>query len=493
MRKLTEYLFFIFVISGCFSEPSFDEKNYEFFVITETPEDRLYYPEEELVFVFSAEPSAETSENISFECEIEEECSAEIHIDEKKLFISKLPPKDKITLTFESGIKSSDKRPLVVENEDGYAADDIVFTYVTGPPLPSVKKLIPEKTMSRTVLVNFDSPVDISPADILPPPELIRIDDEKLLIFLSDAVDRIVLKNVKSTLRPGKTEEIVLSFSEPVPDMDTQMEISLEESDISCEFQIHDESLVSIYADEKLQTCISDCVLAYEDLTPRSDFSLEAEFFGLKRRYEKVLSCSTDAPRPRIMISEVMHNPLGEPGKSREFVEVYNIGEVDFSFKGCFIDDRDDEKGMDALSVEGGNVLEPDRTGVITADESSIPEELPDSVLIIKGDDTSLADGGLTSTRSLQIKCPSDEGLKTAASYDSSYGRTEKGHSVVIDEEGNMCESREKGGSPGIFTSCEEEIDTQVSHMQNSSRFTRTPYMKANLKIFENPKMSNDN
>ena len=145
-----------------------------------------------------------------------------------------------------------------------------------------------------------------------------------------------------------------------------------------------------------------------------------------------------------------MHSPSQEPEKSHEFIELYNASSLPFELANCLVDDKNDSKGVDPL-LGDSTLLAPGATALIVGNESMLT--VVDGNILFMVDDTTIADAGLTSTESIQIICPGEEGAEIVASYSATaYGK--RGYSVVIEKDGTTCDSTESGGTPGVYTQC---------------------------------------
>ena len=157
------------------------------------------------------------------------------------------------------------------------------------------------------------------------------------------------------------------------------------------------------------------------------------------------------------MISEVMHTPVLEPQKSWEFVEIYNYSAMDFDLSNCFIDDKNDGKGVDPLSAKNEGtelILQAGAVAVITGNEAAFGDILPPSALWLIVDDTTIADSGLTGTESVQILCDIDGTRITVAETDPGSFKTDKGFSFTADTHGSKCQSAVENGTPGVYEEC---------------------------------------
>jgi len=156
---------------------------------------------------------------------------------------------------------------------------------------------------------------------------------------------------------------------------------------------------------------------------------------------------------PHIMISEVLHSPVAENEYRAEFIELYNFSSKDFDMSDCFVDDNNDGKGKDPLiPTDSNSLIKSGEIALVTGKESIYL--LLDNIHIFTTDDTTLADYGLKDNESVQIICTRNEVEKLEASYDGSYKLSNDGFSVTISKDGRFCESKNQGGSPGIYEDC---------------------------------------
>ena len=157
------------------------------------------------------------------------------------------------------------------------------------------------------------------------------------------------------------------------------------------------------------------------------------------------------------MISEIMHTPSLEPQKSWEFVEIYNYSAMDFDLSNCFIDDKNDGKGVDPLAAktEGAELILPaGGVAVITGNEAAFGDILQKDALWLIVDDTTIADAGLTGNESVQILCDIDDVRTIVAEADPSSFKTDKGFSFTTDTSGKKCQSEVENGTPGVYAEC---------------------------------------
>ena len=164
----------------------------------------------------------------------------------------------------------------------------------------------------------------------------------------------------------------------------------------------------------------------------------------------------TGEERPRIMISEVMHTPSLEPEKNWEFVEIFNHGNLDFDLAECFVDDKNDGKGIDPLILKDPArelILKPGELAVITGSEAAFADIIGNALWLVV-DDTTIADAGLTSTETVQIICKREGSMVMEASANPPELKTVRGYSFNVDRYQNRCSSENEGGTPGKYYEC---------------------------------------
>ena len=130
---------------------------------------------------------------------------------------------------------------------------------------------------------------------------------------------------------------------------------------------------------------------------------------------------------------------------------------MDFSLENCFIDDKNDGKGVDPLAAktEGAElILRSGGVAVITGNEAAFGDILPKDALWLVVDDTTIADAGLAGNESVQILCDIDGTRTLAAEADPGTFKTDKGFSFTADTSGRKCQSEVENGTPGIYAEC---------------------------------------
>ena|GEM_PF-700732 len=438
---------------------SLPETKYEYFEVITSPEERVWYPEETLTFTFSAAlDTGSLAEAVTIAYEGDPVHATVVTADGDKLLVSGLLADATLTLTIESALKSADHQPLVAKNDEGYGSEPQVFIFTVGPAFPAVAQVFPGETLrAENIALRFTGPVDCAKMTVTPKPVETVAQDDGLLLSFSSAPTKLIIAGLASPLRPGTLPDITLSFTDSAP---ASAEPTVTETilDSAVSFTIEGDGLVAAALDDALAVCDGDCTLTRDGLTAGTDYSFDITLYLTDGTTTVTRNVSTLPPAPHIMISEVMHTPAGEPEKNWEFVELYNFGTLDFDLTTCTLDDRADGAGEDPLVplVEGDVILKPGEYAIILGSESTLHLTIDTDPHVYFVDDTTLADGGLTSTESLQINCIVNEAISREAFYDGLFKGADRGQSVVIDTQGRACASAEQGGTPGAAESCPE-------------------------------------
>ncbi len=452
MKKSSVFILIsLFFLSCDISKP---EKNeYDPFVCLIHPENRVYMPEESIVIGFNFEVNPDTIEGVAA-IEPATEIELTVEVDQKNVVIKPpLPAESEILISIDQSLKSIDNKPLMIGEEFTEKKETLDFEIETGPKLAEVIQKIPEDSQSATVGVLFDSETKIDFQEITPQPaDLFQFDDWIVFSYKSP-VNSITLKDVLSVKRNEKIEKISIDLPETEPQPGT-LEYEYTASDNSVSVLIRDESAVAAKLENLSVICPKSCSFSLKDLEPETDYVITLSVFTTTEIKKELLSFTTEPEKPHIIISEIMHSPIKEPEKSWEFVEIYNNGKMDFDLTDCFIDDKNDAKGIDPLEtvdLEASMILKPGETALITGNEASFGEI---NTLWMMVDDTTIADGGLTGSETVQIICEK-EGVKTLeAQADPSAADTEKGYSINFDSDGHACSSENEGGTPGKYSEC---------------------------------------
>ena len=455
MQKII-YIFFIFLFFSCSFEQSIEKNDYDYFTIKSYPEKKEFYPEESIKFIFNQDIAVASKSKITVICEQNIDCKPEIQIDKQTLTITDLPPNDNIQIVYSIGVKSTENKPLTFKNKENiYSSEEKNFVYKIGPKLPILKTVIPSKdTISKVYLIEFTDTVSLTLKNIFPQPQNILKNGNIYLLLFEDYPKKITIKNLKTSLRKGTLKEITFFPIKTVKTEDIKTTINCE--DIYCEFSFLGKGLIAMQQDNGFQKCLTKCNEKKDNLIPQTTYSKDFIFFTTNGKEIKKLVYTTKQETAHIRISEVMHTPKNTPEKSWEFVELFNNSSMDFDLTNCVIDDNNDGKGADPfVSLSNQNILKPGDFAVIVAKESALIPILDKTTNLFTVDDTTIADAGLTSKESIQIKCPnSSKELKIIASFPGGV-RTQRGFSVIINEDGKTCDSSNEGGSPGEEEFCE--------------------------------------
>ncbi len=455
--KFAKIAFLVFFIFGCALEPP-EKREYIPFMVETTPGERKYYPEETMVFVFNMEILPETISHFKAKG-VESKEELEIELEGKRVIVlPPLPQSDILLIEIGSGLKSFDYKPLFVDTDSPSKTGKIEIFYEIGRKIPEMVRFLPESGSSATVAVSFDGEVDLKKASITPLPDKNFTVGEWVALSYSKPVEKISFKNVISAERKSAIEdfEVVLESGKPV---EHELELNYFITDESYTVNISDESAIFADVNGVLMICERRCSVIVENLKPLTKYdSIVTVYTTTGVKTEKTV-VETDRERPKIMITEIMHTPSGQPEKSWEFVEIYNYGNLDFDLTDCFIDDNDNNKGIDPLLLrnEGDELmLRPGDIAVITGNDAAFGD-LIGSALWLVTNDTTVADGGLTSRETVQIKCNRDGVMVTEANEDPNKLRTSRGYSFTIDPDGRYCASSVEGGTPGRIERCPEE------------------------------------
>ena len=248
--------------------------------------------------------------------------------------------------------------------------------------------------------------------------------------------------------------EVKLSENEP---RESDLSFNSSVSDTAFTLSVKGDSVVAIALENRHFLCNKGCTAVFDGLEAEKNYELKAGIWTKTGKVNRTFSVRTGEASPHIMISEIMHTPLLEPQKSWEFVELYNYSAMDFDLTDCFIDDKNDGKGIDPLTAKNENgslVLKAGGAAVITGNEAAFGDMLPDSALWLIVDDTTIADAGLTGNESVQIFCDTDGTRTLVAEADPSGFKTEKGYSFTVDASGRKCQSESENGTPGVYAEC---------------------------------------
>ncbi|HRZ80276.1 MAG TPA: hypothetical protein P5044_09730, partial [bacterium] len=167
MKRLLSIITICF--AGCVNPP---EKNeYVPFECSSMPEERTYFPEESMEFLFNMDVNPLTSEGFSAVSSITGN-TLSFKIEKNSIFLTPpLPANDTIAIVITSELKSIDNRPLRIGGSFTEEKKTITAQYLTGNPLPTATGHLPESSKSASVAVKFSSPVEIKRNDVDPMPE----------------------------------------------------------------------------------------------------------------------------------------------------------------------------------------------------------------------------------------------------------------------------------------------------------------------------------
>ena len=456
MKKMLFLLIFaIFCISCDIDAP--EPNVYAPFRCVEEPENRVYFPEEKLVFKFNSDVNPNSvaagfsvsSENLG---KLE---SVEVSGDTLTV-LPPLPAEDNIFITMTSALKSSDNRPLMTGAQFTENKEVRELFYETGKKLPEVAEIIPDDSKSMTVAVRFDSSVEIKFSDVEPNPEDMMNLGEWYVFLFSQTVGSFTVKKVRSAERDYELENVKVGLPSNEPE---KSDVSFDSTvtDTTFTLSVKGDSVIALALESKYFICRKGCTAAIDGLEAEKKYEVQAEVWTKTGKVSRTFAVETDEAAPHIMISEVMHTPVLEPQKSWEFVEIYNYSAMDFDLSNCFIDDKNDGKGVDPLSAKNEGtelILQAGAVAVITGNEAAFGDILPPSALWLIVDDTTIADSGLTGTESVQILCDIDGTRITVAETDPGSFKTDKGFSFTADTHGSKCQSAVENGTPGVYEEC---------------------------------------
>ena len=455
MRKT----FFLAVFAVCCISCGIDApeaNDYEPFICTGYPEERVYYPEETIEFKFNMQVNPNSLGGFSVSSEnLGKLDSIEVSGNSVKI-LPPLPAEDNLFVTLTSALKSIDNKPLMTGEMFSENKETKEFIYETGKKLPEVAEIIPDDSKSATVAVRFDSSVEIRVKDVEPRPEdMMKVEEWYVFVFdkplnsfkilSARSLDRdYVLENIEVRLPSDEPEKLDLTYDHAA-------------TDTTFTLSVKGDSVIALALENSYFICRKGCTAVLEGLEPEKTYEIQADIYTKTGKTSRTFAVKTDEASPHIMISEIMHTPSLEPQKSWEFVELYNYSAMDFDFSNCFIDDKNDGKGVDPLAAknEGAElILRSGGVAVITGNEAAFGDLLPTSALWLIVDDTTIADAGLTGNESVQILCDIDGARTLVAEADPSGFKTDKGFSFTTDTSGRKCQSETENGTPGVYEEC---------------------------------------
>ena len=432
------------------------EKNeYEPFKIENFPEERVFYPEEKITFVFNMDVNPNSLKGFAVtETDSNDELPVEVE-GETVSILPPLPAKSSISVTITSALKSIDNKPLMTS--DGFSENKEIIQIVipTGTKLPEVESIIPSETQSATVAIKFDSLVEVKFKDVEPAPfDMMKIGGWLVFIY-EKPLSRLTISKVTAVERESVLENITVDLPSKKPEK-SELNISHSSTDTEITVEIADESAVAVSVNGVNTICEKKCFATMTDLQPETIYQVKTDIYtttGIKSDNTDII---TGEERPRIMISEVMHTPSLEPEKNWEFVEIFNHGNLDFDLAECFVDDKNDGKGIDPLILKDPArelILKPGELAVITGSEAAFADIIGNALWLVV-DDTTIADAGLTSTETVQIICKREGSMVMEASANPPELKTVRGYSFNVDRYQNRCSSENEGGTPGKYYEC---------------------------------------
>jgi len=453
MRTIVFILIFT-ILCGCAINPP-ENKEYVPFECTSMPEDRLYFPEEPIVFSFNMDINDLSVDGFSAVSSISQEILS-FKISGKSISIlPPLPANDTIVISITSQLKSVDNKPLQIGGSFSEEKKTLDIEYKTGSTLPEIESYFPDDTKSSAFAVKFSSLVEIDQKNIVPAPEDIFQIENWLVLVFSKPVSTVTIKKAKPADRDVILEDIKITLPETEPVI-KDLAIDYTSTDSTISVNITDDSAVAAKINDTVSVCEKKCSIVLEGLKPSKKYDLSINVYTSTGVKIETTSVITGDPAPHIIISEIMHTPILEPEKNWEFVEIYNYGELDFDLTDCFVDDRNDGSGKDPLllkNLEGTLVLKPGELAVVTGNEADF-SSIADSALWLIVDDTTIADSGITSNESIQIICIRDEQTVIEDSFDPTGIKSERGYSINTNTDGTYCISEENGGTPGKYYDC---------------------------------------
>lgn len=455
MKKFVFSAFFAVLCTSCgIDEP--EAAVYEPFVCTGFPEERVYYPEETIVFNFNMPVNPNSLKGFSVSSENTGEFDSVDVSGNSVRILPPLPAEDNLFVTLTSALKSLDNKPLMTGEQFSENKEVKEFVYKTGKKLPEVAEIIPDDSKSATVAVRFDSAVEIKIKDVEPKPaDMMKLDEWYIFIF-DKPLNLFKILKAESLSRDHELNDIEVTLPSDPP-KDSEVTFESKSTDTSFTLSVKGDSVVALALENSYFICHKGCLAAIDGLEPEKNYEIKAEIWTKTGKTSRTFSVKTDEASPHIMISEIMHTPSLEPQKSWEFVELYNYSAMDFDLSDCFIDDKNDGKGIDPLSAKNegaGLILHSGGTAVITGNEAAFGDILPKDALWLIVDDTTIADAGLTGNESVQILCGIDDALTLVAEADPGSFKTDKGFSFTVDARGRKCPSEVENGTPGIYAEC---------------------------------------
>jgi len=452
MKKLLLILLIFFM--ACSLEPP-AEREYIPFLLEKMPEERKYYPEETMVFIFNMDIEPNTLSHFKATGK-GSKTSLEAVLEANKIIVfPPLPQDDELEIVIGSGLKSVDYKPLFIDFESPSKTGKIEVIYQIGKKVPELLRFLPESGESATVALSFDGEVDLSSAVISPTPEIGFAIEEWVFLSYSKPENKIILSGLTSVERGAEINDITIILEGAKP-FKSELVIDYLVNDVECNITISDENALAVDIDGVKKLCEKRCSVRIEGLNPLTQYNSNITVYAADGRKKEKLVFKTDSEQPKIMITEIMHTPSKEPEKSWEFVEIYNYGNLDFDLADCFIDDSNNNKGIDPLILKYDDrelMLRPGEIAVITGNEAAFGDLIGNALWLVTKD-TTIADGGLTSKETVQIKCKRNDVMVTEADEDPKKFSTKRGYSFTVGIEGSFCASSIEGGTPGRLEKC---------------------------------------
>ncbi len=166
---------------------------------------------------------------------------------------------------------------------------------------------------------------------------------------------------------------------------------------------------------------------------------------GLSPARENCAWEGAEEPAPRLVITEIMANPLDED--TGEYVELFNPGEDPVDAAGLILDDGDASDTLEAFG--GSSVIPPGGYAVVLDPEYAGEYDIPAEAIRLRPDDTTIG-SGLTTNDPVELRA----GAERIDLFDAPYN---PGNGVALElRDGAWLPSEcEQGGSPGR-ESCED-------------------------------------
>ena len=250
-KTLFSLIYAVFCVSCGLDAPEPDV--YEPFICTEYPEERVYYPEETMIFKFNMPVNPNSLNGFSVSSENAGKLdSIEVSGDSVKI-LPPLPAEDNLFVTLTSALKSGDNKPLMTGEKFSENKEIKELFYKTGKKLPEVAETIPDDSKSMTVAVKFDSTVEIKFSDVEPEPEDMMKLDEWYVFLFSKSVDHFIVKKAKSAERDYELENVRINLPSNEPE---ESEISFDSfvTDATFTLSVKGDSVIALALENTNQT-----------------------------------------------------------------------------------------------------------------------------------------------------------------------------------------------------------------------------------------------